>query len=300
MVAATFIAIAGQSGGIGRMVAQINDPDGEFLASWVMRWTPGSPKWAKLEVRWIAASLAMVEQPKLEVAAMGPEGTCVVLDLEGNHLEYPAGAAGATLTNGFIREIRRIGGSLFACGMGRQVYRREASGAWSPAHQGVLLAPGAKEAAGFNSIHGMMEDDLWTVGFLGEIWRCRSGWWAAETSPTNVALNKILVVNDRLAFIAGKAGTLLRYDDRAGWAVLPQPGLDVELWDLAWFRDRLFVATGDDLLALDANAALTRVADTPHGITHLSVSDDTMWAISPKQVIWTRDAVAWNDVTPPI
>jgi hypothetical protein len=70
------------------------------------------------EVRWIATSLALIEQPKLELAAMGPEGTCVVLDLSGNHIEYPGGAADATLTNGFMREISQIGGSLFACGMG--------------------------------------------------------------------------------------------------------------------------------------------------------------------------------------
>jgi photosystem II stability/assembly factor-like uncharacterized protein len=178
------------------------------------------------EVRWIATSLALIEQPKLELAAMGPEGTCAVLDLSGNHIEYPGGAADATLTNGFMREIRQIGGSLFACGMGRQVYRRDASGAWSSAHQGALLPPAAKEPAGFNSIHGMMEDELWAVGFQGEIWRCQSGGWTAETSPTTFALNKILVVSDRLAFIAGKAGTLLRWDG-AGWALLPQPGLDV-------------------------------------------------------------------------
>jgi hypothetical protein len=248
------------------------------------------------EVRWIATSLALIEQPKLELAAMGPEGTCAVLDLSGNHIEYPGGAADATLTNGFMREIRQIGGSLFACGMGRQVYRRDASGAWSSAYQGALLPPAAKEPAGFNSIHGMMEDELWAVGFQGEIWRCQSGGWTTETSPTTFALNKILVVSDRLAFIAGKAGTLLRWDG-AGWALLPQPGLDVGPRLVSGpfvCRDRR------RLLVLDESAALTGVSGTPHGTTHLSVSDDTIWAISPKQVAWTRDAVSWNDVTPPI
>ena len=297
--AATFVAITAQTGGIGRLIAQIEDPDGELIASWIMRWTPANPKWAKFKVLRIATSLAAIEQPKLEVAALGPEGTCVVLDLEGHHLEYPGGAPDATLTNGFMREIRRIGGSLFACGMGRQVYHRDASGVWSPAHQGVLLPPAAKEPAGFNSMHGMSEDDFWAVGFLGEIWRYRSGQWRPDSSRTNLTLNKVLVVSDPLAFIVGKAGILLRYDG-AGWAVLPQAGLDLELSDLAWFQERLFVATGADVLTLDANAVLTPVPGAPHGITHLSVADDTMWAISPKQVSWTRDAVSWNDVTPPI
>src|SRR5215469_3097235 len=150
MGAATFVAITGQTGGIGRLVAQIEDPDGEFIASWIMRWTPANQKWARFQVLWIATSLAMIEQPKLEVAALGPEGICLVLD-QGNHLEYPGGVPDATLTNGFMREIRRIGGSLFACGMGRQVYHRGAPGVWSPAHQGVLLPPASKVPAGFNS-----------------------------------------------------------------------------------------------------------------------------------------------------
>ena len=145
----------------------------------------------------------------------------------------------------------------------------------------------------------MSEDDFRAVGFLGEIWRCRSGQWRPDSSPTNLTLNKVLVVSDPLAFIVGKAGILLRYDG-AGWAVLPQASFDLELSDLAWFQERLFVATGADVLTLDANAVLTPVPGAPHGITHLSVADDTMWAISPKQVSWTRDAVSWNDVTPPI
>lgn len=299
MGAATFVAITAQTGGVGRIVAQMEDPDGEFLASWIMRWTPGSPKWTMFEVLWIATSLAVIEQPKPAVAAIGPEGICVVLDLQGNHLEYPGGAPDATLTSGFMREIRRIGGSMFACGARRQVYHRATGGVWSPAHQGVLLPPSSKVPAGFNSIHGITESDLWAVGFLGEIWRRRSDRWTLESSPTNLTLNKVLAVSDQLAFIAGKMGTLLRYDG-AGWAALPQADLTIELWDLAWFRDRLFVATGSDLLALDPTGALVRVTGAPPDITHLSVADETMWAISRKQVAWTQDAVAWNDVTPPI
>jgi hypothetical protein len=167
-----------------------------------------------------------------------------------------------------MHEIRQIDGSLFACGMGRQVYRRNASGAWSPAHQGALLPPATKEPGGFNSIHGMMEDELWAVGFQGEIWRCQSGGWTAETSPTTFAPNKILVVSDRLAFIAGKVGTLLRWDG-AGWALLPQPGLDVELWDLAWFQDRLFVAIAGDLLVLDESHRCVRHTARNHASQRL-------------------------------
>jgi hypothetical protein len=47
MGAATFIAITAQTGGIGRMIAQIKDPDDEFLACWILRWKPGSDKWTK-------------------------------------------------------------------------------------------------------------------------------------------------------------------------------------------------------------------------------------------------------------
>lgn len=302
MSAAKFVSVCAQGDGVGRVIAQIEDPDGNFLASWLMKYVPHNGRWVKFESRKLITSIAIAEEPALELAGVGPDGHCVVLDVRGSQAINVGGQEDATLMHGFLREIRCVKGVFFCCGMGRQVYRREVGGRWGSMHSGILADPADPRPLGLNSIHGSGPDDLFAVGFGGEIWHWNGMVWRILDSPTNLTLHQVLYVGPDHVYACGKNGILLRYQ-RQGWQVLPQDEHDTDFRSLAWFDDRLYVTTGQELLVLDGDGRLNGVTGAGDlGLVDLSVKGRYMWGSGPNVVAFavSGQATSWTRVTPPL
>lgn len=109
--------------------------------------------------------------------------------------------------HGVIRDLRIIGANVYAAGMRRQVYRRERDHQWVHIDRGVVQEPLLTTIAGFNSIDGIGEKELYAAGFGGEIWTRQNDVWKQINSPTNLILNKVLVV-DKTVYICGQRGVL--------------------------------------------------------------------------------------------
>lgn len=293
-----FVALAAQGDTALRVVAQIEHPNGQSLGSWVMRWTRDDQKWVKFQVRWIGTSVAVVEAPLLEVVTMGPEGHALVLDRQGSRVEFPGGSEADMLAHGLMREVRRVGQSFVACGMGRQVYGRENGGSWGALHAGVLVKPGELAPVGFNSIDGASMSALVAVGFLGEIWRFGGGTWSQDSSPCNVTLHKVLHVPEVGEFAGGKLGTLLKAVTGA-WQVLPQSVVKDDIRDLVWHDGRLFAVADDQLFVLSSGDDLELVVpQPPGGCIQFASNGSVLWAINSRHVLYSDDLKSWHDITP--
>lgn len=93
---------------------------------------------------------------KTELFATGPSGEVYIGTLENNREEIIDDSNQGPRGRGPIRDLRLVGGYLYACGMSRQVYRREAPGTWVRRDEGVVLPLGSTSIAGFNSIEGLV------------------------------------------------------------------------------------------------------------------------------------------------
>jgi hypothetical protein len=295
----TFLSGFVQSRDITRVIAQVDELAKQGAAySWVMKRTSDSKQWSAFELHWIATRMWVDMSRGVTVFVTGPAGVvCVatpgaaVEERMDESLDGPQG-------RGPIRDLRGIGDHLYACGMARQVYRREATGQWSHRDEGVVLPKGTLIVAGFNSMDGLSEDTFYAVGYGGEIWRCWHSNWQQMDSPTNVVLHRVRVIKNDLMFAAGQRGVLLRGNGDM-WEQVSHERTKDDFWGMEWFNGRLYVASDKAIYFLTNNGDLEQV--NLRGINtcgHLHANDRIMWSFGTKQLAWTEDGAEWNDGTP--
>lgn len=299
---AKFVSICAQIDGVGRVIAQVEDSNGNFLASWLMKYVPQAARWNKFESRKMITSIAIAEVPELELTGIGPDGHCVVLDKKGSRICSVGQYEDSTLEHGFLREIRCLNGSFYCCGMGRQVYHRVVGGNWTSMHSGLLAASTDSRSIGLNSIHGSGYKDLFAVGFEGEIWHWNGEIWQMHESPTQLTLHHVLYVDQDQVYACGKNGILLQYDKK-NWQVISRDQYDIDFRSMGWFNNQLYIATGKELLVMDKIHGLQVVSGTRDlGIVELNVSGDFMWGAGVSGVVYSVSGpeFSWVKVTPPI
>lgn len=200
--------------------------------------------------------------------------------------------------HGVIRDLQTIGEAVYAVGMGRQVYRRAPGGQWARHDAGVLQDAGSLEIVGFNAIHGLTEDDLYAVGFGGEIWRRHHDQWQAIDSPSRVILNAVHVLPDARVLVAGKQGVLILGAGRA-WSRL-ESGITTEIWDIHWFDGHVYLATSDALYRLDDDFTPQRI-DMRLGPSmtcgQLHADGGVLLSTGRKHQCWSDDGAVWHDIT---
>jgi hypothetical protein len=182
--------------------------------------------------------------------------------------------------------------------MARQVYRREGPENWCRRDEGAVLPIGAIEVAGFNSIDGVCEHDIYAVGFGGEIWRCVYRRWYQVKSPTRAILNCVRVVRKELIYAAGHKGVLLR-GNGDGWEQVVQKETTDDLWGMEWFNETLYVCSDKAIYCVNEDGEFKAI-ELGHIKTsgHLHANDGVMWSFGGKHVAWTENGLDWNDATP--
>lgn len=269
-------------------------------ASLSQKWTRGAPKpWSVQPVDFTANRIWAYATPTEKVFLMGPAGEVLITTDTGSTQETIEPGKEGPERYGDLMDLRHIGKHLYACGMSRQVYRREKANHWVHSDQGILVKPNTKSVKGFLSLDGLSENEFYAVGFGGEMFQCKKDTWRPLDSPTNLALNKIRIINPELGFVCGQKGLLLR---GAGtrWEAVKHKGPTEELLDLEWFQEQLYVASADGLYRLEKNDALkpvkTKLKNTSYG--HLHAADGVLWSFGTKHLCYTEDGVAWRDATP--
>jgi hypothetical protein len=199
---------------------------------------------------------------------------------------------------GDIRDLRMIGKHLYAAGMGRQVYRREAR-CWMRADKGVVVAkPSLTDVVGFNSIDGTSEDDIYAAGFDGELWWWNGKEWGAMEGITNLVLNRVRVVAPNQVYVCGKMGMLIR-GHKDIWDIVWHDATEDELWDVEVFNGVVYVTTEDCLYRVDGDVlepVKTGFKKPSFGSLH--ANDGILLSVGRKLVCWTDDGKKWHDITP--
>jgi hypothetical protein len=241
--------------------------------------------WADgVDVDWDSTAIAVAKQPSEKMIVIGEDGD--VCTYVGGKSSTEAIKPAPRL----IRNARTIGGYVYACGMLRQVYRRGGERKWTD-----ISAPESDEEVGFESIDGFNEKEIYAVGWQGEIWEFDGKKWKDRNSPTNVILTAVCCAGDDNVYVAGQQGVMLR-GRHAEWDLIEwEEEVDVDLWDLCWFQDKLYVASNTDLYTLEGNALVSvdfGEIETPTCFS-LTTAEGVLWSIG-KDDVASFDGTTWR------
>ncbi|KAB8198815.1 hypothetical protein FKV24_000055 [Lysobacter maris] len=245
---------------------------------------------------WAVVAATVVGEPLEQALFVGAGGEVLCIGSGDTHEErLPAGKK-AVGGRGPIRGVCAVEGVAYACGAGRQVYRRHGVDDWRAMDAGARPAAGDSGIVGFEAIAGFAHDQLYAVGLEGEIWHYHGKRWEPAASPTGKVLTALCCAGDGHVYAGGQGGTLLR-GRGLQWEAIAHAGPDEGFWSLAWFQDRLYVASNQGLYALE-NGRLQPVSFgrlRPRSCFHLSAADGVLWSISAKDVL-AHDGRRWQRI----
>jgi len=215
-------------------------------------------------------------------------------------------AVAAPPVYGYVDEVRLIGGALFVCGGGGQIYRRGAAG-WSPLapqfltaaeapQAGVIHAPRPELPHHFTSIDGYAADDLYVAGHGGEIQHFDGEGWQLCPSSTDEILLRIRCAADGTVWACGFNGALLR--GRAG-----EDFVDVSAYtdntifhDVCVFNGVPYLASNDGLFRFDGQRIEPVALDLAGGeasVLALDQKGGVLWVFGYRSLA-AFDGTAWR------
>lgn len=196
-----------------------------------------------------------------------------------------------------MNELRAVGDWFLAVGMRRQVFHRKvAGGAWSRFDAGVLLDEASLDIAGFLSVDGFGNDEIYAVGYRGEIWLRDAKAWQQIDSPTSVRLECVRRGGDDTVVACGEDGVVVIGRGQQ-WALVDANGIDSTLKSAVWFKDRWYFADEDGgvftigAAGLEADAAFAKLDATTgtldaNGTHLLSIGEEDIFLFDGKK--WQR------------
>jgi len=206
---------------------------------------------------------------------------------------------------GRMHAICGVGDTLFACGEGGQIYRRECEGAWRCLAPELLQTPDKANAFTvdvFSALGGPAPDDVYVVGRFGKILHWDGGNVRALGSPTQNDLVAIWVENPNSIWISGAQGTLLRGDARRGFDLMPGIVDNHHLNSVCIFEGRTFLASalGEEagLYSYDngrMERVLTGLAPEPKLIDWVDAGAGVLWAVGSKDIV-RFDGKTWERI----
>ena len=241
---------------------------------------------------WLVAGIAVAKQPLEQLIALGEWGDVYCIGSRDTHDEHVAPGKGGPKDRGPMRGLKRIGSHVYAVGMDRQTYRREAANKWSSIGP---PPPAGDDTCGFEAVDGFDENQIYAVGWEGEIWKYDGKDWASLPSPTNLVLLDVCCAGDGNVYASGREGMLLKGRDRK-WKTIRAGEVTQDIWSLAWFADKLWAASMYGVYTLEKNGLVPVDTGEPKGITayKLAVADGMLWSVGAKDVMafdgktWTR------------
>lgn len=244
--------------------------------------------WGAGTVPWLGCSGTVCHIPAECYLVLGTDGS--VRASGGGEIKEEAPIANSGVNpkkRGPLREIRGIAnGRAYAVGTCRQAYVREDADQWKCIDESAQVGDTPITDTSFESIDGFNEQEIYTVGWEGEIWKYDGSHFSQQKSPTRLALYKVRCAPDGFVYACGQLGTLLRGRDNQ-WEIIEHKSTTEDLWGMEFFNGQLYVSStrlvyqllDGKLKPVDFGDEIVRTC------YHLSAADGIMWSTGSKDVM---------------
>ncbi|MEW8692975.1 MAG: hypothetical protein AB2535_18210 [Candidatus Thiodiazotropha endolucinida] len=257
----------------------IDTPHSNILVWHNNEWIEGG------NISWNCVATTILSDPFPQLLVVGPFGEVLVMGSGDVHEERINDETHVPNSRAMIRDVKQVKDHVYAVGMQRQVYKRIDHTKWE--WIGVSdISHNNDSVRGFESIDGYSENDLYVVGWEGEIWHYNGQDWQQKSSPTNLILNSVLCVNGGAVYACGQCGVLLR-NINGHWEVIDHQETISDFWDMAWYKNKLYISTMESLYCYNGKTFedIDFGIDHPNTCYHLSVSDGLMWSIGSNDIL---------------
>ncbi len=235
------------------------------------------------------------------IAIMSQFGPVLFVDSSGSVLEDIDDGQDGPSDLRPLNDLAVIGKALYAVGMRRQIYRRLlSSGPWARNDAGVFVPISEETNRGILAIGGFSEDEIYAVGFEGEVWLYHGKEWRAVDSPTNVRLEAISCNSSGEVVLAGEAGLIL-IGRRDAWEIIDHDETETVLVAACEFSGKTYLASEDEgMFVLGPERVLEKVNLDHHeqlGIARLKSDGSKLLAVGEEGAlvfdgdIWERLAL---------
>lgn len=233
---------------------------------------------------WNAHAIAIAKKPAERL---------VVVSENGEVFTYAAGKSTTEQISPVptaIRSANIIDGYVYACGMKHEVYKRSGDDNWT-----MIPKPIDQTQTNFEAIGGFGDSEIYAAGWNGEVWLWNGTSWAVVASLTDRILTGIYITDKGEVIICGQEGVMIRGRNQQ-WSLIDLGEFNEDIWDVTWYKDKLYFSTMTNLYCLSANGAeaVHFSADKPNTFYHLSQAEGVLWSIGSSDVFcfngdqWTR------------
>lgn len=188
-----------------------------------------------------------------------------------------------------FRSVVEIEGKAYAVGYQGMVYRLDKPKLW------VRIDDGLPVNFDIDAIQGFDESEIYACGLNGGLWLYDGKRWSQCELPTNVNLTSVECAGDGKVYVAGDEGVLIcgRTD---AWKVIDHGETNEGIWDLQWFKKKLYVSANDCLYRLERDELIPIDFgnDKQKSYYQLSAAKGVMWSIGEEDIMsfdgkhWTR------------
>jgi hypothetical protein len=244
-------------------------------------------RWSRYFIHDNVTAQCTIHEPARQTLSLCFDGVVHIDSDEGSRTEHVDPSGAGPNRRRWMWDIRLIGGSVYAVGMLRMVYRRNGNGLWVRFGQGLEMLSRDEVDAGLRSIDGIREDHIYAVGLHGEIWHFNGERWTRRESPTNVRLERVRCLGPALAYACGGAGIILHGENNQ-WSVVEQDETEETFWDMAFFAGKLFLATTEAVYVLDAKQQLSKVnipVGRPIATNYLAANQRRLWSVGGRDIV---------------
>jgi hypothetical protein len=231
------------------------------------------------------------------VAYLATDGRLAINEPNGAHYEQVHKGKNGPGIMRPMNEIRVVGDYFVAVGMRRQAYRRKIlKGPWARFDEGVLLDEKSLEIAGFLSVDGTSDKELYAVGYHGEIWMYNAKTWQQLNSPVKTRLECVRCGADGSVLICGENGVVLKGNQKQ-WQLVDSKGIKDTFTSAAQFKGQWYVTDEEGGLYIvkeDGLYAEPDFAKLKASTGRLSTTEAALLSIGETDIIlfdgkkWTR------------
>ncbi len=188
-----------------------------------------------------------------------------------------------------VRDIKEIDKSLYVVGIGNSIFKRVEENHWEEI--GSKKIHNSNGDIAFESIDGFSSNEIYVVGWNGNIWNYHNNNWIKIDSPTNLILTKVLCTSNGNTYICGQSGILLCGRNN-NWQTIDTDGVTNDFFDLNFFRSKLYLSSMTNLYQINKEGKLSLVyfdGNIPDSCHKLTSCDDSLWSLGETEIVELRD-----------